>query len=447
MFHFSVVVITKNEETGIIPLMDSLKPFISNGGEVVIADSGSTDDTKSVIEKYGAVWKPIGSDFHHTITEEDAKMMNEFLQCEMIQADQTWFDFAGARNAATEVSSNDVMLMVDARDRMETFNYRRLDQLCIKGTGKFQYTHYLTAKPQHEEAEELQMINRMFDRRFFRWQGKTHEFLELKDEERDPPCITMGPQDLSVRYIKNTTRVRNYACGMVLDILDDPERHRWYHYLGRELYYFAHWRAAARLLEMGIEKAVGGWDSEKSQSLCFAGECHCNLKEFDEAEKCFLRALEFDCNRREPWMRLAHLYRMKNKPGITRGFVGAALMVDRAMGLAENARNFAADPHDCLYWSYWWLNEKAKSKYHHDRALEYEPNNSRYIREKDLFKDIKDTDETLDLFPVWNEHVRTGGVKGAGGSRNSEAGNRSAGGPGRGRRKKVRRRQGRGRKR
>lgn len=415
---FSVIVLAKNEASALPGLMDSLTIFRQAGGQVLVADTGSTDRTIEVARREGADVVELGARFASTLDSETAGRMNRFLGAEMVAAGQIWFDFASARNAAALHAKNDMILVIDGRDRIETWQHDRICEAALTHPllSLVQYMNHGTADKGDAgmEGEDIiptttpnhqHVTTRFYDRRIYSYHGRTHEYLrhnEADERKEHPPHTTtkgnaersqphaMFARDvLSIRYTHNTERVRCYIPGMVYDIWESRKMHRWYHYLGRELYGNGKWEAAAQLLVDGVEICTAdAWDTEKCQSLCYAGQCYLHLARPQKAIQCFMSALKFDANRREPWLRLAHVYRKMECHAATRGFALAALEIPYRVGLVETARNYGADPHDCLYWAYYWLNDKKRAQEHHAKALAFEPQNERYLREAVFFKKV-----------------------------------------------------------
>ena len=111
----SVCIIAKNEERYIEGCLQHLKPF---GFEIVVADTGSTDRTKEIAEKYA----------------------DKVVDFEWID------DFAAARNFCAEHASNNWILALDCDEYMDSFDIakvRILMQRFVKSVGRFQLKNLL----------------------------------------------------------------------------------------------------------------------------------------------------------------------------------------------------------------------------------------------------------------------------------------------------------------
>lgn len=82
----SLLVITLNEETNLGRCLDSAKDLVD---EIVIIDSGSTDDTKEIAKHHRAVW-----------------------------VDQPWLGYVGQKNAGLDRCTNEWVLSLDADEAL-----------------------------------------------------------------------------------------------------------------------------------------------------------------------------------------------------------------------------------------------------------------------------------------------------------------------------------------
>jgi glycosyltransferase involved in cell wall biosynthesis len=87
----SVVLITQNEERNLPHTLESVMPLVRDGkGEIIVVDSGSTDNTVEIAQSFGA------------------KVFTE-----------TWKGFAAQKNSAMDKASMDWVLQLDADEALE----------------------------------------------------------------------------------------------------------------------------------------------------------------------------------------------------------------------------------------------------------------------------------------------------------------------------------------
>src|ERR1019366_3284007 len=95
----SVCMIVKNEERNLARCLDSVQGL---AGELIVVDTGSTDETPGIAARYGA---------------------------EVIPFDFTIVDFAAARNHALERSSGRWILMLDADETLDQASAPTIERL------------------------------------------------------------------------------------------------------------------------------------------------------------------------------------------------------------------------------------------------------------------------------------------------------------------------------
>ena len=143
----TVVILTKNEETNIIDVINNAKQLT---GSVLVIDSGSTDKTVELAEKYGA------------------KVVY-----------RAWDnDFSAQRNFALEHVSTEWVLYLDADERLNSTLIEAIKKVLIKNENK-QYVlkrksvafgqefNYGTLKPD--------FVPRLFKTKHVHWVNKVHE--------------------------------------------------------------------------------------------------------------------------------------------------------------------------------------------------------------------------------------------------------------------------------
>lgn len=147
MIPISVCIITKNESENLKKCLKALKPYPF---EIVVVDTGSADDTMDVARRY-------------------TDRIYEF----------TWIDdFSAARNFAAKCASNDILFPIDTDEILNELDWEQLQAAVSthpESVGHVKRLDY------YETDAGLKcydvMIERLYDRRYYQFQGAIHEAL------------------------------------------------------------------------------------------------------------------------------------------------------------------------------------------------------------------------------------------------------------------------------
>ena len=151
MKSISLCLIAKNEEEVIGRCIESVIDIID---EIIVVDTGSTDKTIEVAEKYGA------------------KVYNF-----------TWIDdFAAARNYSFSKASKEYIFWLDADDILFPGDKEKFKELkeSLDGTVDAVSMNYVLAVDENNNPVSSLRRNRLVKRKNnFSWLGKVHEYLEV----------------------------------------------------------------------------------------------------------------------------------------------------------------------------------------------------------------------------------------------------------------------------
>ncbi|MDE7435586.1 MAG: glycosyltransferase [Lachnospiraceae bacterium] len=143
----SVCIITKNESANLRRCLESLKvyPF-----EIVVVDTGSTDDTKQMAAEY-------------------TQCIYDFAWCD---------DFSAAKNYAIGRASHDMVMVLDSDEYVSELDVDKLRELiAARGSrgqvGRIRRHNLLTRDG--EQTVNMEWINRIFSRELFHYEGRIHE--------------------------------------------------------------------------------------------------------------------------------------------------------------------------------------------------------------------------------------------------------------------------------
>lgn len=147
MIPISVCIITKNESDNLRKCLEALKPYPF---EIVVVDTGSTDDTMDIAHRY-------------------TDRIYEF----------TWIDdFAAARNFAAKCAGNDLLFPIDTDEILTAFDWEQLQAAVAahpESVGNVRRLDYYETDDGQKRYDI--MIERLYDRRYYQYRGAIHEAL------------------------------------------------------------------------------------------------------------------------------------------------------------------------------------------------------------------------------------------------------------------------------
>lgn len=277
---FCLNMIVKNEGERIERALRSIAPFIKNW---IIADTGSTDDTKERIHRF---FKDAGipGDIMDIPFENFEQARNDALA----QAAAILPLFGGADYFL--LADADMELVVhDPAEFLNTGHDCGLSYEMYQKAGSVQYTN-------------SRLVNTMIDPRY---KGVTHEFLDVSTSGRIPESVAYFHDyaDGSNRLDKFKRDIRLLKKGLHVE----PNNARYMFYLA------CSYRDAKRPDKASVwfqrRIQAGGWDEEVWQSMLNLAHCRkdlCNIPGFVQG---LLDAYNFRPTRAEPMYDLAKWYR------------------------------------------------------------------------------------------------------------------------------------------
>lgn len=141
----SICIIVKNEAKNLEICLQRLCKY---GYEIVVVDTGSTDDTKKTAARF-------------------TDRVFDFEWCD---------DFSAARNFAVDRASNDIILMVDSDEFVTELDKPGLERLIsqhLRDVGRVRRNNVFVREGLGFSSKEL--VNRVFSRKYYRYAGRIHE--------------------------------------------------------------------------------------------------------------------------------------------------------------------------------------------------------------------------------------------------------------------------------
>lgn len=254
----SVCMIVRDEERVLTRCLDSLNG-IQN--ELCIVDTGSTDGTTKIAEKYGARIE------HYT------ECNNEMGQIE---------DFAAARNRALGLATYEWILQIDADEVLccepdvliQTVSDSHVDQVGVR---------------LNSEGAEWISVRLFRKTNEARYESRIHEYLVHPGSSKTQHQILI--KNLPDKMGKESSSDRNIRlCKSVLS--SDPENSRILHYLGNEYRKKHQFRDAVNAYSRSL--ANNGFRIGKYHTSYYLAVCHLILENWEEAVEAALLCIKID---------------------------------------------------------------------------------------------------------------------------------------------------------
>ena len=222
---FSVALIARNEELTLPRMIGSLKEFQERGGEIWVLDTGSTDNTVEVAKKLGCKVEAVGDKFKIKIDKELAdKINNKFViegETPVVNAGESLFDFAAARNYIAKFPKNDMIATPDCDEIFTKFDIDKLDKTIEGGVEQLEYNFVFSHDADGNPVIKFRHC-KFYNRNKLKWAGVVHEVLvgEAKKEFLDEDIIKLE------HYQNEATNRSGYLKGLALDCFNNPENDR-----------------------------------------------------------------------------------------------------------------------------------------------------------------------------------------------------------------------------
>ncbi len=272
---FDFCLITRNEERTLPRLLSSLEEFKAKGGIVNICDTGSTDKTVEIAKAWGCNVKEVGEKFQHTISEEEAKAINEKFIVEgelpVVKGGDKYFDFSSARNEAAEMASQDWVSFADADEVMTKLDIEAInkDIEANPNLANFEYEFIFAHRPDGKPAVQF-IQSKFYSKAKLRWSGLVHECLSPIDNGGELQYLT--PDIFLLEHWQEPGDRHSYLKGLVVDCFNNPLNDRNSHYAAREMMWSN--RPKSALKEFQRHLTLGGWLAERAESLIFCGDIY-----------------------------------------------------------------------------------------------------------------------------------------------------------------------------
>ncbi len=351
----SLCMIVKNEEASLARCLDSVNGIAD---EIVIVDTGSTDQTRQIAARY---------------TER-------IIDFEWVD------DFAAARNFAFEQATSEYILWLDADDVFEPddrVKFIELKRSMDPAVDSVTMDYHLSFTAEGKVAYSLRR-NRLVRRdRNYRWIGAVHEYLEVVGH--------LLHSDVAVTHKKDKEYTdRNLKIYRKREQAGEEFSPRDLYYFGNELKDHGHLEDAVHYYGKFLDTGLG-WVEDQIAACQKIADCEAALEHSEKEVSALLRSFAFDLPRAEICCRLGGYFadRADYRKALYwyEQATRAVRPTDPMVVLNEAAWTWM--PHLQLCVCYDRMGNRAKAKEHNDIALMYHPTHPSMLYNDKYFKDLE----------------------------------------------------------
>ncbi|MFB9330814.1 glycosyltransferase [Paenibacillus aurantiacus] len=348
MITVSLCMIVRDEED---TLERCLSSVVSAVDEIIIVDTGSTDQTRDIAGRF-------------TDQIYDFKWID---------------DFAAARNYAFDLATKDYILWLDADDLMQEEACNKLIRLkeTLDPTIDSVTMDYLLAFDEYGNATSSVRRNRLVKRQnHFRWIGAVHEYLEvwgniLHSDIEVTHCSIRHDSDRNITiYEKRLSAGESFS--------------------PRDLYYYANelvdhrrFKEAIRYYRQFLDSRQG-WMEDNISACGRLADCFHELGDREQEYASILRSFQYDRPRAEFCCRLGYHFLQSNEIQTSIFWYKLATTLERPkdhLGFHNRACSTWL-PHLQLCVCYDRMGDLDSAYHHNEIARSYHPTDSRIVHNK-----------------------------------------------------------------
>lgn len=313
----AVYAISKNEAHFVKRFCESAK----DADLILIADTGSTDDTAIVAAECGAVVQDI------CITP---------------------WRFDTARNAALALVPRDidVCISLDLDEVLEPGWREEIERVWKEGTTRLRYYFDWGCGIKF-------LYEKIHARHGYLWHHPCHEYPVPDGRITE---VWAQTDKLLVSHHPDPTKSRGqYLDLLAVSVKEDPRCPRNAFYYARELTFYQKWHEGIDALNKYLAMPEATWPNERCYAYRLLGKCYSELGQSVQAEKYWLKACSEAPNTREPWCELAMLYYRQSR------WAECYAASMRALSIKDRALVYTCDP---AVWGHWPHDLAAISAWH-----------------------------------------------------------------------------------
>lgn len=264
MIRISLCMIVKDEEAVLERILEQMKDIAD---EIIIVDTGSSDSTKDIAQKYTA--RVFDYEWHD--------------------------DFAAARNFACSKASMDYWMWLDADDVVTSENQKKIKELkeTLDPSIDVVMMKYLAGFGEDGAANFSYYRERLIkNKKGFLWEGRVHEAVT--------PRGKIIHSDIEIEHRKMVSADADRNLRIYQSIIAEGQslepRHQFYY--GRELYYHGKYDEALSVFEEFL-KSSEGWRENKIDACMQTALCYEKIGDSEHRLNSLLNSFKYDTPRAE----------------------------------------------------------------------------------------------------------------------------------------------------
>lgn len=344
----AVYAISKNEEQFVERFCESAK----DADLIMIADTGSTDDTVSKAKSCGAVVHEIAI---------------------------TPWRFDKARDAALALLPRDidVCISLDLDEELTEGWREEIERVWKENTTRLRYKFDWGCGISF-------YYEKIHHRHGYHWHHPCHEYPVPDGRIQEVYAHT---DKLLVVHKPDPTKSRGqYLDLLQLAVAEDPRCPRNAFYYARELTFYGKWLDAVVALNKYLDMPEANWPNERCYAMRLLGKSYEELKQ--DGTEWFRKACKEAPNTREPWVELAEVYYRRKEWEQCLSAIESALKVESKEHVyTMDPSVWGAKPYDYAALACHNLGMKDKAIEYGEKAVKLEPTDQRLIRNLEYYKE------------------------------------------------------------
>lgn len=362
-----VYAIAKNEEKFVQRWVDSM----SEADEIIVADTGSTDNTISLLTSLGV----------HVYS---------------INIDPWRFDIARNKSLDFVPEDTDICVCTDLDEIFDPSWRTKLEEAWTDNTTRLRYQYTFGFHPDGKPIVTY-LYEKIHKRNDFHWIYPVHEILEYTGTS---PDLYANQLAIHLKHYPDTNKSRGSYLGLLeLSAKEYPMYDRNIHYLGREYMYHKKADQAIETLLYHLTLPTATWSVERCASMRYIAKCYLYKNEVDTSINWLKRAIDDAPTIRESYIEYAHICYYRQDWITLLDLVTTALAKTRRTGTyldEETSWGYTLPDYGAI--ANYYLGNYSEALYYARIALSCSPDDSRLLNNLKLIEDAykkKTTEEEI----------------------------------------------------